>query len=108
MSITLAQIRMALPTFTEKELTELNSELCDIIKHKRASASHEAIQNFSVGDKVSYEDKGQQRTGIVVKINRTRIVVKPDHTPHNHKVSGSAYMFTKCEPAFDPTTGAWN
>lgn len=106
MSITLAQIRMALPTFTKEELHELNSELVDIIKHKRASASHEAIQNFSVGDKVSYEDKGQQRTGIVDKINRTRIVVKPDHS--TRKVSGPAYMFTKCEPAFDPTTGAWN
>ena len=108
MSITLAQIRMALPTFTKEELTELHNEMVDIIKHKRASASHEAIQNFRVDDKVSYEDKGQQRTGIVVKINRTKIVVKPDHTPHNHKVSGPAYIFTKCEPAFDPTTGVWN
>lgn len=106
MSITLAQIRMALPNFTKEELFELNSEIVDIIKHKRASASHEAIQNFRVDDKVSYEDKGQQRTGIVVKINRTRIVVKPDHS--TRKVSGPAYMFTKCEPAFDPTTGAWN
>lgn len=106
MSITLADIRMALPNFTKEELHELNNELCDIIKHKRASASHEAIQNFRVDDKVSYEDRGQQRTGIVVKINRTRIVVKPDHS--TRKVSGPAYMFTKCEPAFDPTKGVWN
>ena len=106
MSITLADIRMALPNFTEEELLELNSEIVDIIKHKRASASHEAIQHFRVDDKVSYEQKGQQRTGVVFKINRTRIVVKPDHT--HRKISGPAYMFTKCEPAFDPTTGAWN
>ncbi len=106
MSITFADIRMALPNFTEDELLHLNSELVDIIKHKRASASHDAIQNFTVGDKVSYEHKGQQFTGVVFKINRTKIVVQPDHS--SRKINGSAYMFTKCEPAFDPTTGAWN
>lgn len=104
MSITLADIRMALPNFTKEELRELNNELVDIIKHKRASASHEAIQKFSVGDKVSYEDRGH-RTGVITKINRTRIVIQPDHS--HRKISGPAYMFTKCAPAFDPTTGAW-
>jgi len=105
MSITLADIRMALPHLTKDELLDLNRELCDIIKHKRASASHDAIQNFSVGDKVSYEDKGH-RTGVITKINRTRIIVQPDH--QSRRIYGPAYMFTKCEPAFDPTTGAWN
>ena len=106
MSITLADIRMALPHFTKDELFDLNRELCDIIKHKRASASHEAIQNFRVGDKVSYEHKGASHKGIITKINRTRIVVRPDGKMSN--VSVPASWLKKCEPAFDPTTGAWN
>ena len=105
MSITLAEIRMALPNFTKEELSALNSELVSILKHKRASASHEAIQKFSVGDKVSYEHKGATRKGIITKVNRTRIVVQPQH--QLGKVSVPASWLTKHEPAFNPATGAW-
>lgn len=105
MSITLAEIRMSFPNFTKEELTDLNRELVDIIKHKRASASHEAIQKFSVGDKVSYEYKGATCKGIITRINRTRIVVQPDH--QFGKASVPASWLTKCEPAFNPATGAW-
>lgn len=106
MSITLADIRMALPNFTKDELFELNKELCDIIKHKRVSASHEAIQFFRAGDRVSFEHKGATYKGVITETKRTRVVVRRDGETGD--VSVPASWLKKCEPAFDPTTGAWN
>lgn len=106
MNITLANIRATLLNFTKEELTELNRELVDIIKHKRASASHEAIQGFSVRDQVSYKDScGTLRKGHITKINRTRIVVQPKH--QSRQVSVPAHWLNKLPPTFDPTKGEW-
>ena len=54
------------------------NELVDVIKYRRNVLKKQAIKLFNAGDKVWFHHKNEVVTGIVHKVNRTRIQVTTD------------------------------
>jgi len=52
-------------------------ECYDVLKHHRASLDRKAKNAFSVGDLVTFDYKGKTIEGVIDKINRRFIIVKP-------------------------------
>ena len=54
------------------------NELVDVIKYRRNVLKKQAIKLFKAGDEVWFHHKNEMVTGIVHKVNRTRIQVTTD------------------------------
>ena len=59
-----------------KELIELNHRICERIKILSDKKIFDIIQNFHVGEQVSFKSEGNTVTGTVIKINKKTISVK--------------------------------
>jgi len=80
MSITRQQILNTTSSMTMNELLKLNSDLVDIIKHRRRMESKDMKTLLSVGDNVWFESRGTRHTGTVTKVMRTKAIVKVGFT----------------------------
>ena len=80
-------------TMTLDELCQLNHDLVAIIKHRRTMASKDMGASLSVGDKVWFDNRGQRINCTVIKVMRTKAVVKEDGRPQSWKITMSALNF---------------
>jgi len=80
MSITHQQILNTTSTMTMDELLKLNSDLVNIIKHRRKMESKDMKTLLCVGDNVWFESRGSRITGTVAKVMRTKAIVKVGFT----------------------------
>ena len=79
----LSMIEMASSIMSEHEIIEINNALNDQLKLIRKSNVRKMKSTLKIGDKVTLSvqenDKLQNHIGTVVKVNRTRALVKFDH-----------------------------
>jgi len=65
-----------LDDLTEEELIELNHKIVERLKFLESMHSHNAMMNFSPGEKVSFEPSGRGRQiGTLVKYNKKTVTV---------------------------------
>lgn len=65
---------------TQANKDELN-EVIRLIKVRRTILTQQAAMSFFVGDRVSFEHKGDLIIGTVTKVNPKTIIVQPDDKP---------------------------
>ena len=101
----LAEIYDALEYLTVDELRNLNEAVIHTVKAKRQQQASIKKLSLSVGDKVEWTGKNGHTTGTIIKINRTRCKVKQADSFTTWTIPIN--MLSKCEPAFNPATRAW-
>ena len=98
------EIYNALDSFSINELRELNEAVVHTVKAKRQQQSAIKKLSLSVGDKVEWNGRQGHQQGTITKINRTKCKVAVGDM---HIWTVPINMLNKCEPAFNPATGAW-
>ena len=76
--MTHSQILNLTSTMTEEELIKLNTDLVEIIKHRRKMAAKDMGSVLCVGDKVRVTERNRVSEGVVKKVMRTRALVLID------------------------------
>ena len=69
---------MDIEHFSLEKLIELHWKILKRIQKIRKMKLYEDLQKFDVGDKVSFKDKGDIITGIVVRVNQKSLTIKTD------------------------------
>ena len=100
----LTEIYDALEHLTVDELRDLNEAVVHTVKAKRQQQSAIKKLSLSVGDKVEWTGRHGHQQGRITKINRTKCKVAVGIATWTVPIN----MLKKCEPAFNPATGAWD
>lgn len=67
---------MDINNFTLQELVDLNRNIIKRIRELRRIKLYKALQNFTEGDMVSFDNNGITVTGTVIRINQKSLTVK--------------------------------
>ena len=101
-----------LAAMSVEELREVNTVVVDLIKNKRKLEGALVKATMMVGDKVTWTGRdGQQRTGTLEKINRTKArVVQQDIQGRGSLTWTIPFSMLSLVDAnkFNPITGAWD
>ena len=76
MSITVEQILSALNTMDPSDVRRVNTRAYDILKQKRRVEVAQAKRALHVGMDVQWHGQYGPQSGTIIKVNRTRCVVK--------------------------------
>ena len=78
---------------TEEELIDLNHRIVERLKFLQSYHTHEQMMEFSPGDQVSFEPRGQgKKIGTLVKFNKKTVTVITDT---GQKWNVSPHLLTK-------------
>ena len=107
-----ADLLCDLAEMTVEELREVNTVVVDLIKNKRKLEGALVKATMKVGDKVTWTGRdGQQHTGTLEKINRTKARVLQQDIQGRGSFSWTipfSMLSLMDENKFNPTTGEWD
>ena len=69
---------MNIDHLTYQELINLNRKIVERLKLMDHIRTHSEMMEFSVGDKVSFTNRGRRITGMLVKYNRKTVTIVTD------------------------------
>lgn len=79
--MTYGQILEETDNLSLEEMRKLNSSLVDKMKRKSKRNAKETLEKLEVGQIVTVDHEDAEGEFEVIKINRTRAVLKPAHDP---------------------------
>ena len=72
-----------LDNLTESDLIDLNRKIIERLKFLRQSRAHEAMLEFRIGDRVTFNPEGRGAvTGMLTRYNKTTVTVITDDGQH--------------------------
>jgi ribosomal protein L21E len=67
---------MEIENLSLEELVELHRKICRRIRELNRSKVSEKLENFEIGDEISFKHEGNIITGTVIRVNRKSLSVR--------------------------------